>query len=201
MPQPVGRPRSQAADQAILSATLQSLSDVGFAKTSMSGIARRAGVSSATLYRRYHNLDDVIVAAVAQLVDTHPVPDSGSLTQDLRSYLRTLAEWLGSEVGTRLIPALLDEAHRNPALADAIRTFVGGPAREELTAMFKRAIDRGEMRPDIDLGLVADMCTGPFYIRRVGPGRPIPHGMADELAELVVAAVSTSVGGTGESST
>lgn len=190
--QPAGRPRSHEADQAILSATLQSLSDVGFAKTTMSGIARRAGVSSATLYRRYQNLDDVIVAAVAQLVDDQPVPDSGSLIEDLRGYLTTLAEWLAGDIGTRLLPALLDEAHRNPTLAQAIRTFVGGPARAELTIMFKRAIDRGEMRPDIDLDLLIDMSTGPLYIRRVGPGRPIPPGMADELADLIVTAVTTT---------
>lgn len=188
MPQPAGRPRSQAADQAILSAALESLSDVGFAKTTMSGIARRAGVSTATLYRRYHNLDDVIVASVAGLVDAQPVPDTGSLFEDLRGYLKTLADWLAGEIGTRVIPALLDEAHRNPDLAQAIRTFIGAPAREDLTTMFGRAIDRGEMRPDIDLDLVIDMCTGPFYIRRVGPGRPIPAGMTDELAHLVVAA-------------
>jgi len=130
-----------------------------------------------------------VIAALASHVESHPVPDTGSLEEDLRSYLQDLAERLSNELGTRLLPALLDEARRNPGLAAALDEHVSSPARREVFSMFERAIERGEMRPDLDLELIVDMTAGPLYLRRLEPIRPIDDGLPGRIADLVLAAI------------
>ena len=182
-----GRPRSAEADRAIHRALMKSLIDHGFAGTSMTGIAKSAGVSSATVYRRYNNLDDLIIGALAQQVEIYQVPDTGSLETDLRAYLRDLNGELSQGLG-RLLPALIEEASRNKTLADAMDEHVSGPGRRDLIAMFERAIERGEMRPDIDLELAVDLASGPLYIRCLGRVLPLTDKVADQLADLILAA-------------
>lgn len=183
-----GRPRSAAADKAINRAVVKSLIDHGFAGTSMTGIAKSAGVSTATLYRRFNNLDDAVVTVLAEQLDSYQVPDTGNLATDLRAYLEDLAAQLSHGLG-RLLPALIEESSRNKTLADAIDTNVSGPGRAAMITMFERAIERGEMRPNIDLELAIDLVSGPLYIRRLGGIQPLDAAAAHQLADLVLAAL------------
>ncbi|MEP1123187.1 MAG: TetR/AcrR family transcriptional regulator [Ilumatobacter sp.] len=186
-----GRPRSEAADQAILTATLRSLASVGFAGTTMSGIAREAGVSTATLYRRYDGIIAVVIDALASQSPDRPVPDTGSLRHDLALYLDRLTAFLASRRGGSLLSALLDEAGRNPELADALYVNISRPARDHLATVFLRAIERGEARGDLDVDLAIDMAVGPLYVRRLEAVRPFEPDLPVRLAHMVAAAVQS----------
>ena len=58
-----GRPRSEEAKRAILRAAFDLLVEQGLAATSMDSVAERAGVSKATIYRRYPSKADLVIAA------------------------------------------------------------------------------------------------------------------------------------------
>ena len=184
-----GRPRSEAVDKAIIEATLHSLLEAGFSGTTLSGVARNAGVSTATIYRRYQNLDEVVIDALVSLADQHPVPDTGSLDSDLRSYLHELASRLNDELGSRLISVFLDEVGRNQDLADAYTNHISEPGRDGLRTMFARAVDRGEIRADSDLDMLIDLTVGALYYRHLEQVRTVDDGLADRIADVVLAGV------------
>ena len=65
--QAAGRPRSEEAHQAILDATLELLVEVGFSALTVEGVASRAGVGKATIYRRWASKLPLVVEAFGQL--------------------------------------------------------------------------------------------------------------------------------------
>src|SRR5438309_5906342 len=86
-----GRPRDPAVDQAILAAAVDLLADGGYTRLTMDQVAGRAGVGKASVYLRWPNK----VALVAEAIEHHSavvpdVPDTGSLRQDMLTFLRAL---------------------------------------------------------------------------------------------------------------
>ncbi|MGW2852283.1 TetR/AcrR family transcriptional regulator, partial [Streptomyces sp. NPDC001215] len=77
-----GRPRSAAADAAILEATREALVELGWSKLTLGDVATRAGVAKTTLYRRWAGKNELVVDAVAELFDELELPDRGSLAAD-----------------------------------------------------------------------------------------------------------------------
>ncbi len=185
-----GRPRSEDADRAILDATIDSLVTDGFSGTTMAGIARAAGVSTATLYRRWSCLTEVVVAALARLRSTMEPPDTGSLDGDLRELARMLVQRLTRTRETALLSALIDQTRRDPDLALAISTSVFGPTRQAIGDMFRRGVVRGEVDPDVDVDLAIDLVLAPMYLRGLATGRRYRPADADRLAALVLRAVA-----------
>src|SRR3954469_20577088 len=82
-----GRRRSQAADDAILAATLDLLREHGYGGLTMSSVIERAGVSSATLYRRWATKQDLVLAALETMRPEPTSTDTGSLVGDVRAFL------------------------------------------------------------------------------------------------------------------
>ena len=67
-----GRPREQRADRAIVAATLEIFAEDGYHGLSMEAVAARAGVSKATIYRRWPGKRDLVFDALASLNDDFP---------------------------------------------------------------------------------------------------------------------------------
>lgn len=89
-----GRPRSAAADEAILAATRDALVELGWSKLTMGDVSARAGVAKTTLYRRWANKNELVVDAVAELFDALELPDRGSLEADIEYVVLRFAELL-----------------------------------------------------------------------------------------------------------
>ncbi|HEU4429507.1 MAG TPA: helix-turn-helix domain-containing protein, partial [Myxococcota bacterium] len=95
-----GRPRSGEAHRAILDATLELLQEVGFSALTMEGVASRAGVGKATIYRRWTSKLPLVVEAFGQLPAFEDV-DTGTLAGDLKAMLtRYLTEFLSTPLAT-----------------------------------------------------------------------------------------------------
>lgn len=188
-----GRPRSAAADLAIREATLSLLVAGGYGNLTMSGVAAAAGVSTATLYRRWRSKLELVVAVLQARADEHPVPNTGSLLGDCRAILRGVVTGIRTSPTNPIFSTLIGEIGRNPELAEAFRTNLMAPRRATLAAMLRRAEARGELRPGLDDELVIDLLFGPIYYRLLVSGGRLNAAVADELAELVVAAIGTGV--------
>jgi AcrR family transcriptional regulator len=84
-----GRPRSEAADRAILRAATDLLAERGLAGMSMEEVAARAGVGKATVYRRWRSRGALALDAfMAEFQALQPLPDTGTLRGDLLAALR-----------------------------------------------------------------------------------------------------------------
>src|SRR5262249_5979605 len=103
-----GRPRSEAADRAILDASVDLLANRGLSGLTLEGVAERAGCSKATIYRRWPSKLHLVVEAVSQLPPL-PEPDTGKLAGDLRALLRGFVRILHRTPLSRVMPTLVGE--------------------------------------------------------------------------------------------
>ena len=184
-----GRPRSAEADAAIRQATVDLLVADGYAGLTMSGVAVQAGVSTATLYRRWRSKLDLVVDVLAMRAEESPVPDTGTLEGDCRSMLHTLVDKARTTQSTPLMAGLVGEIGRNPELAAALRANLITPRREALYEVFRRAKGRGELASGIDIGVASDLLFGPLYHRLLFTGEPVTPRVADTLCDLVLKAI------------
>ncbi len=174
-----GRHRSQAADDAILSATLDLLGSRGYEGFTVSAVIERAGVSSATLYRRWPTKQHLVAAAVASIVPPPPITDTGTLEGDLAAFI---AHYCQSITARRedIAAALAHEVQHNPELQDALREKFLLPRLDQLGEILDRAIRRGELarRPEVEVAL--SLVVGPLYHRAFGWQQPLSdHFLAE----------------------
>jgi AcrR family transcriptional regulator len=186
----IGRPRSAEADAAIRQATIDLLATAGYANLTMSGVAASAGVSTATLYRRWGSKLELVVDVLAARAEETPVPDTGSLAGDCRAIVQALVEKAHTTKSTPLMAGLVGEIGRNAELADALRVSLIGPRRAAFNEVFARAAKRGELRRGVDVDLAADLLFGPLYHRLLFTGAPVTARVADDLAGLVLEGIS-----------
>src|SRR3954452_11981553 len=83
-----GRPPSARSRSAALTATVELLAEVGYGRLTTAGVARRAGVSTATLYRHWTSKDALVTDAVSGLVGEIRIPDRGDVRSDLLALMR-----------------------------------------------------------------------------------------------------------------
>lgn len=159
---PRGRPRDANRDRALMDATLTELQLHGYSGLTTAAVSRRAGVSTATLYRRWRSKEDLVVgAARAWAENLGPDHDHGDLRTDLGALLRDKATALEGSSG-RLLRAVLGEAAHNRALADVLFDAFVIPLQERVFALLERAVQRREIPPVEDPLVVAEMVIGPM---------------------------------------
>jgi AcrR family transcriptional regulator len=186
----IGRPRSAEADAAITQATIDLLATAGYANLTMSGVAARAGVSTATLYRRWSSKLELVIDVLSARAEESPVPDTGSLEGDCRAIVHSLVDKARTTQSTPLMAGLVGEIGRNAELAKALRGSLIGPRRIAFNEVFARATERGELRRGVDVELAADLLFGPLYHRLLFTGAAVTARVANDLADLVLKAIS-----------
>ncbi|MEE1938716.1 TetR/AcrR family transcriptional regulator [Streptomyces sp. TRM 70361] len=147
-PHRTGRPRSAAADRAILDATRSALVELGWGRLTMGDVAVRAKVAKTTLYRRWANKNDLVVDAVAVLFDNLRLPDRGSLRADVEGVVLSFAELLERPETKASLMAVVAEATRDETLRGRIRTAIVDRQKRLVVEGRRRAQARGELPGD-----------------------------------------------------
>jgi AcrR family transcriptional regulator len=179
----LGRPRSSAADAAILRATLALCAEGGFDAVTVEAVAARAGVGKATVYRRHAGRVPLLLAAVHSVVDAHdPETDTGSVDHDLRVIARRYASLIGAEPLRSVVPQVLAAGVHDADLRAAHHRFVQG-RRARAVAAVRRGIDRGELGAGTDPELVADLVAGPIFHRTINLGGQLDDAAVDRVVE------------------
>ena len=162
-----GRPRSRAAQQAILNAALALLAESGFEGMSVEAVAERAGVGKATIYRRWKSKQELVAAALATIDAQVALPDTGSTRGDLQELVRTYyrVTTAGTALGPSISRVVVAAAH-NPELLGILRETVMEKRKAMGQAILRRGVERGEVRPDVDLDLVIELLVG-MILQRV----------------------------------
>jgi AcrR family transcriptional regulator len=181
-----GRPRSAEADDAILTSAFAVFAECGFDGMTVEGVAARAGVGKGTIYRRYPNKLDLVIAASTYFAqEREPSPDSGSIAADLRVLIdRHIAVFTNSPVGTAL-PMMIAERKRLPELA-AAHDEITACKRERYRAVIRRAVARGELRADADPELVIDMFASAVLYRFLVTDLPLDPPFAESVVDTVL---------------
>ncbi|WP_412543638.1 TetR/AcrR family transcriptional regulator [Longispora sp. K20-0274] len=177
--------------EAIAAAAFAELAEVGYGRLSIEAVARRAGVGKTAVYRRWPAKSAMVIDLVTQVaVRAADTPDTGTLHGDVVAYLEITRDALDHPLVARIAPDLLAEAHRNPELAEALATGVGGARRERVAAILHRAVARGELPADTDVALGLDLLAGPLYWRTAIVREPTGPDYVRRLADKVVAALA-----------
>ncbi|HEY1972258.1 MAG TPA: TetR/AcrR family transcriptional regulator [Pseudonocardia sp.] len=191
-PRTAGRQRDPDIDQAVAAATLQLLDEVGYPGLSIGQIAKRAQVYRPAIYRRWPSKQHLVTAVLAGALGITPTPDTGDLRADLIAGIGTVADGLTTPgLGHVLIPFIADLA-ADPALREQFFTSVFHARRATTEATLRAAIDRGEVRPDIDMVFVLDALAAPMYFRRLFEHAPVDHALVEQTVDLVLASISQS---------
>lgn len=186
-----GGPVLQAeVTDAIRNAYFEELAEVGYGRLSIDAVARRAGVGKAAIYRRWKSKLEITVALASDVaVAAVDVPDTGNLHDDIREYLAGGQAALTHPLARKIIPDLLAEAARNPTLTDALLAMVQNPRRAKAAQLVERAIARGELPADTDIGMCLDLLAGPLYWRLIVVQDGTEGDYLDRLAGKVAAAM------------
>lgn len=182
---PGGRSARVRAD--VLRATSELLLEIGYDQLSVDDVARRAGVHKTTVYRRWPTIPELVFDAVAEhSAEVVPVPDTGSLLDDLRILAREVAANIGTEGVARRSRSIVAAAATSDELSAAMHSFWADRLALS-TVIVERAIERGELPGDADPNLIIETLIGPLWVRLLLTGEPISDELADRVAALVAA--------------
>jgi AcrR family transcriptional regulator len=186
-----GRPRDERVDTEVVSAVLHALRSGGYGAVTIDGIARKVKRARTTIYRRWPSKRHLVAYAVVSEMGDNPAADTGVLRGDLEAAVATLLNAFIGPLGQAL-PGLVADMARDPELAEMIRREVLAARRKSMRDAFARARTRGEVRGDLDVELVLDMLTGPFYYRTLFGHAPITRRMTRDVVDYVLRTVGLS---------
>jgi AcrR family transcriptional regulator len=154
---------------------------------SVEGIAARAGVGKTTIYRRWETKEDVIIEAIRSIHAKVPVIDTGNLRDDLIALTRGTQREAPRSAIERLLPRALSLAQTNPAVFEVYRERLIAPRLGLMRELIERAIERGEVRADLDPQVAVDVFAGAVFFRLLIASHitPTPQDFAEQLVDTI----------------
>ncbi|MFI7242675.1 TetR-like C-terminal domain-containing protein [Streptomyces qinglanensis] len=189
--------RTARTRAAVLAAAWDELGTQDIASLTIERIAQRSGVHAATIRRRWRTVEGVISDLLSRSGGTIPVPDTGSLHQDLHALARSLADFYTQPRNQRLAEAIVTAAVREPGAAEVLQTVFADRVRH-VASLVDRAAERGEVAPDTDSFEVIAALGAPFYYRLLMLRRPVDANLARTSAETAYLAAVEGVFRTGD---
>ncbi|WP_078856505.1 TetR/AcrR family transcriptional regulator [Streptomyces sp. NBRC 109706] len=183
--------RSEATRQAILNAALELVSEVGYARLSIEGIAARAGAGKQTIYRWWPSKGAVLFDALLALSqggdeESGELPDTGDLEADLKAVLRATAGELNDPRYSEPMRALTVEILVDPALAADYNERLEKPVRELKQRRLRSAQEAGQLSPGLDLDVAVEMLWGPVRNRWLHREGPLTEDFVDVVVETAL---------------
>jgi AcrR family transcriptional regulator len=180
-----GRHRSLEAEASILKATLDLLGRKTLRQVTSDAIARRAGVSKATIYKWWPNKNLVALDAyLGGMTERVAMPDTGSAELDFTVQLKSVTAFYKSPLG-RLFCQFIAEGQSDPGFLALFRERFLYARRDAARVMWRRGVDRGEIRKEIDSETVLDLIYGPMVFRLLAG-----HGsLNDHESEVMIDAI------------
>ncbi|MCX5560828.1 TetR/AcrR family transcriptional regulator [Streptomyces sp. NBC_00038] len=192
-PHTTGRPRSAAADAAILEATRAALVELGWSKLTLGDVATRAGVAKTTLYRRWAGKNELVVDAVAELFDELELPDRGSLAADIEGVVLQFAAILSRPEAKTALMAVVAESTRDEPLRERIRTSIVDRQKCLVLEGRTRAQLRGELPPEPDpvtaartADLIFDVVAGAVVHRTLVSAEPADENWVHSFTRVLL---------------
>ncbi len=145
-------------------------------------VATAAGSSKMTLYKWWPSAGALAAEAFfAHSAQQLEFPDTGDIRADLTSQLRAFVRLLNRDGTGAVIAGLIGNAQTDPELSAAFSKHYSAPRRALALAAFEKARERGQLRDDIDLGILVDQLWGACYNRLLIPDAPLDEAYAVAL--------------------
>lgn len=190
-----GRGRRPAAEvrAGVLRAAATLLLNEGIKAVTFDRVAKAAGSSKMTLYKWWPSAGALAAEAFfAHSEHQLEFPDTGDIRADLTSQLRAFVRLITHADTETAIAGLIGVAQTDPELSAAFSQHYSAPRRALALTVFERARDRGQLRGDIDLGILVDQLWGACYNRLLIPDAPLNEDYAIALVNNVLDGASTA---------
>ena len=185
-----GRPRSEQAEQALLEAALEAISECGIDGVRCEDVAARAGVGKATLYRRWPGKEDLLIAAFGALKRPLPEPKGESVRADLIAMLEVVAADAADPRHAQHYALLHSAGERYPRLVALYSERVVEPRREAMRSVLRRGAANGELRPDLDIEIAVLALTGAAIARGKHDARPAEPDFPTRVVDQVLRGIA-----------
>jgi AcrR family transcriptional regulator len=184
-----GRPRSEAAERAIVEGVMKLLEDgVPLAELSIERIARTAGVGKATIYRRWPGKEELFVDVVRCAEPADPELPGTSMRDDLVAVLEQLRRRGLVSRSSVLLHNVFAQMKSSPKVWKAYHAAVVDPRRRLQLEILRRGQAAGELRADVDIDLLNDCFVGPMLVRTVmRPDAELPAGLSEQIVDTLLA--------------
>lgn len=183
-----GRPRSAQAREATLAASLRLIKREGFARLTIEGIAREAGVGKPTIYRWWPSKAAVVFEALQRHASQSlPMPLPGPLEERLEVWLELLFEVLNGDTG-EVVRGLMAEAQGDLRFAEAFRTEFISVRRQPLLTILREGLERNELPATANIEVLADLIYGAMWYRLLTRHAPLDAAYAHEIVRSLLPA-------------
>jgi len=183
---PLGRPRDSKREDAISEAAINLIQEVGYERCTIEAIAHKAGVSKATIYRRWSNKAEVIASAISHHAFSQtPCIDTGNLRDDLVELLLAKVKVLKGPDGA-VIASVMSAAKMDPELGKAIPHTIRDGEKDVHEIILERAIARGEISPHANLELLAEITPAIMTYRIFMSQQPVNRKFIEHLVDDVL---------------
>lgn len=155
-----GRPRDPEADNAILNAAFELFLERGLDGTSIEQVARRAGVTRATVYRRFATKDDLLFSVIELPREVAALDPERILVAPPEETIKGWAALLSTPASVQLLRRIVGASADNFELMKRYWELFIAPRRAALKEMLRPGFP-----PGTDLGIVLDMVGGALFYR------------------------------------
>ncbi|WP_225805108.1 TetR/AcrR family transcriptional regulator [Streptomyces sp. NK15101] len=188
--------RSERSRRAIFDAALALVTETGYAKTTVEGIAARAGVGKQTIYRWWPSKAAVLLDAYLDLAARagealgedarSEIPDTGDLAADLKHVLRATVDEMTDPAFDGPTRALAAEGIVDPELGARFTEALLEPQLRYYVRRIEAAQAKGDVDPGADPRVAVELLVGPLHHRWIHRTLPLTHAYADTLVDLVL---------------
>ncbi|MEV5439534.1 TetR/AcrR family transcriptional regulator [Streptomyces sp. NPDC052682] len=199
-PAPDAARRSERSRRAIYDAALALVVEVGYPKTTVEGIAARAGVGKQTIYRWWPSKAEVLMEAFLDLSlqaaeeaaegeagqAPYAIPDTGDVAADLKAVLRATVDELRDPRYEAPARALAAEGVVNEPLGREFMARLLGPSLQLYVDRLRAAQEAGQIRADIDPRIALELFVSPLAQRWLQYTGPISHEYTDTLVDYAL---------------
>ncbi|MEU7716486.1 TetR/AcrR family transcriptional regulator [Streptomyces tibetensis] len=194
-PAPDSTRRSEKSRRAIYDAALALVVEVGYPKTTIEGIAARAGVGKQTIYRWWSSKADVLMEAFLDLAEMslredgptpNTFPDTGDLAADVKGVLRATVDQMNDPRFDVPCRALAAEGVVNEQLGRELVAKLMQPSLDLYIGRLRAAQDAGQVRPEVDPRIALELFISPLAQRWLQHTGPISHEYTDTLVDYAL---------------
>lgn len=178
-------PRVERTRRVVLEAALDELAEVGYGALTVEGVARRAGVGKATMYRHWAGKLDLVGEAITMLKQNVKAPDTDDHRERIAGFVRALAEHLAVSRSSACLPAIIDASERDEAVRE-MHHLTSAARRAYVADLLDGARRAGHLAADLDLDLLAQLLVGPLFLRRLTASEPFPVDRVEDLVAMVL---------------
>jgi AcrR family transcriptional regulator len=187
----LGRPRDPRIDNSVLRATVELLGTSGYFDLSVDAIAKRAATSKPAIYRRWPSKAHLVHEAVFPISEATELPDTGSLTGDVREMVRRATSLLTTPAARAAMPGLLAEMATDPTLHAKLLGRFGDVTSLGMTDRLESAMLRGEVRADVTAADLVEAIAGMALMAIITRSKELDDAWVERTAALITRGIST----------